>query len=418
MIDVRYERRMDFLDGLRGMSILFVIFFHIQKTALLHSLPNFIKPLFLVFFENGYLGVMFFFILSGFLTRYHHKNIGAIHFYIKRFYRLFPAFIGAVICMQIFKFFPDTNILLRVVLIAGCAFIVNRITRALDCGLNKKVFFWTLIILQLIAVFIYGFIIGRQPLDWFSEQTAPIQFISQLIVNGTLTVYLRNHIPVLDGVYWTMLIELIFIFLYPILLAPFFNWLSKQKIQLHFIVFLLIVFGLLFTRFIFRSIRILNNVSIENLGYFFSGIYISDMRERIDSSAYMKKIISVFSHPLMLILIFSINQYIYIPNNMNNIYLSIFLKLLMIFPLSLIFISFFYPKTFLNSLLRTPLLKFIGIISYSLYLTHNGIIDGISLWMKPTNIFNTFGYSLIVLMAAIPMAWIYTIIINYEHGQR
>lgn len=409
---------MDFLDGLRGMSILFVIFFHIQKIALSHSLPDFIKPLFLVFFENGYLGVMFFFILSGFLTRYHHKNSGAINFYIKRFYRLFPAFIGAVVCMQIFKFFPDTNIILRVILIAGCAFIINRITTNLDHGPNKKIFFWVFIILQLVSVFIYGFIIGRQPLDWFSKQTAPIQFISQLIVNGTLTVYLRNHIPVLDGVYWTMLIELIFIFLYPIVLAPFFNWLSKQKIQHHFIVFLLILSGLLLTRSIFRSIRILNNISIENLGYFFSGIYISDMKERIDSSVNMKKIISFFAHPLILILIFSINQYIYIPNNTNNVYLSIFLKLLMIFPLSLIFISLFYPKTFLNSLLKTPVLKFIGIISYSLYLTHNGIIDGVTLLMKPTGVFNTFGYSLIVLVTAISVAWIYTIILNNEHRHR
>lgn len=412
------KRRMDVLDGLRGMSILFVIFFHIQKPTLLHSLPDFIKPLFLVFFENGYLGVMFFFILSGYLTRHHYKSNGSIHFYIKRFYRLFPAFIGAVVCMQIFRFFPETNIVLRIILIIVTAFIVNKIKTMLDFGSNRKIFFWVFIALQLISVFIYGFIIGRQPPDWFSKQTAPTQFISQLIVNGTLTVYLRNQIPVLDGVYWTMMIEALFIFLYPIALAPFFNWILKQKIQLHFMAFLFMVFGLLFARFISMSIHILNQISIENLGYFLSGIYIADMKERIDISAYGKKIISIFSHPLILILIFSLCQYIYVPNNTNNVYLSIFLKLLMIFPLSFIFISLLYPKTFLNTLLKTHLLKSIGIISYSLYLTHSGIFDGVSLWIRPVGILNTFGYSLIVLVTAISTAWIYTIILDYEHKPR
>jgi peptidoglycan/LPS O-acetylase OafA/YrhL len=72
------------LDGFRGLSIIFVIVFHINK-----------GKNFLIF--NGGLGVAIFFVISGFLIttllikeKTKTKNISLKRFYIRRFLRIFP----------------------------------------------------------------------------------------------------------------------------------------------------------------------------------------------------------------------------------------------------------------------------------------------------------------------------------------
>ena len=79
------------LDGLRGVSILFVVLYHIKPSV----------------FSGGYVGVDVFFVISGFLItskivsedRFNLKN-----FYLNRFKRLYPATLTVLIITTIFTF--------------------------------------------------------------------------------------------------------------------------------------------------------------------------------------------------------------------------------------------------------------------------------------------------------------------------
>lgn len=83
------------LDGLRFLSIVFVIIGHLGFQG---QIPQFLKP-FMPYIGNHALGVSIFFTLSGFLIssilfrEYEKSNtIRLKRFYIRRFYRIFPPF--------------------------------------------------------------------------------------------------------------------------------------------------------------------------------------------------------------------------------------------------------------------------------------------------------------------------------------
>src|SRR6266545_3806930 len=95
------SRRMPALDGLRAISIAFVLFSHAQGTA---GAPDFGIA------ELARIGVRIFFVLSGFLITTlllaEHERTGRISivdFYIRRFFRIFPAlylFVGVMVVLD------------------------------------------------------------------------------------------------------------------------------------------------------------------------------------------------------------------------------------------------------------------------------------------------------------------------------
>ncbi len=94
-------KRLPSLDGLRAFSILLVCIGHIAGTV---GAPDFLLP----FHNLGNLGVKIFFVISGFLITYllllERERMGCINlkqFYIRRTFRLFPAFYFYVLCMAI-----------------------------------------------------------------------------------------------------------------------------------------------------------------------------------------------------------------------------------------------------------------------------------------------------------------------------
>jgi peptidoglycan/LPS O-acetylase OafA/YrhL len=105
------------LDGLRFFCFLSVFLFHsfeTQKAAILdNGLFIFFKE---TLFGNGFLGVNFFFVLSGFLITYllikeknANKNIHIVNFWIRRILRIWPLYFACV--FYGFVIFPYTKIL-------------------------------------------------------------------------------------------------------------------------------------------------------------------------------------------------------------------------------------------------------------------------------------------------------------------
>ena len=95
------DKRLPSLDGLRAFSILLVCVGHVAGTV---GAPDFLLPL----HNLGNFGVKIFFVISGFLITYllliEHEKTGVINlkqFYIRRTFRLFPAFYFFVVCMAL-----------------------------------------------------------------------------------------------------------------------------------------------------------------------------------------------------------------------------------------------------------------------------------------------------------------------------
>lgn len=97
-----------YIDGLRAIAVIAVIIFHLN--------PD--------FFPGGYLGVDIFFVISGFvISQSLYKNylktgrVDVAQFYIRRFWRLYPALITMVsattLAYVFFGFVWDTNLLIK-----------------------------------------------------------------------------------------------------------------------------------------------------------------------------------------------------------------------------------------------------------------------------------------------------------------
>ena len=89
-----------YIEGLRGIAVLSVIFFHLNHN----------------FFHGGYLGVDIFFVLSGFLithsisNRIDNENFHFIEYYKKRFFRIAPTALIVILItatLGYILFFPE-----------------------------------------------------------------------------------------------------------------------------------------------------------------------------------------------------------------------------------------------------------------------------------------------------------------------
>lgn len=103
--------RIHSLDGLRAASILLVLIGHVAGTV---NAPLWLTPL----HNLGNFGVKLFFVISGFLITYlllEEKkisgNINLTQFYLRRSFRIFPAFYCYIFCIVIAEYFGWINLM-------------------------------------------------------------------------------------------------------------------------------------------------------------------------------------------------------------------------------------------------------------------------------------------------------------------
>lgn len=94
-------KRIEFLDGLRGVAILLVVCYHaFSRWPLIIPYGNSYGDF--SFFKYGYLGVQLFFLISGFVILMSlEKNKNFLVFIYKRWLRLFPAMLVATILIYL-----------------------------------------------------------------------------------------------------------------------------------------------------------------------------------------------------------------------------------------------------------------------------------------------------------------------------
>lgn len=95
MMLLEQKNRFEFIDGLRGIAALSVVFFHLNLAIHNHgdAFPYYLAQL----FSLGYLGIQIFFVLSGFVIAYSlrdaHMDLSFLtRFFVRRSFRLDPPY--------------------------------------------------------------------------------------------------------------------------------------------------------------------------------------------------------------------------------------------------------------------------------------------------------------------------------------
>jgi len=277
------------LDSLRGIAALSVLLFH--YTYRYGEIYTNSKIDFAFKFEIGHYGVQLFFIISGFVIYMSISKVNRLsEFVIKRFLRLYPAYIIAVT-------------------------------------------------LTFVLVTVYG-------LD--SRQVS----FRDAIINFTMLQGFIPGISHVDGVYWTLTIELSFYFI----IALFFLLSSKlpkayQRIEVFAFLWMTVAIGLKiisYTRYSYITSILDKLVNFNYCNLFILGIMFYQYRNSKNKKYYV--------YMLSCIIYEFINH-------------GIFSGILII-----CFSVLFYIAIFKNTvILNNKILKFFGTISYSLYLIHQNI---------------------------------------------
>ena len=311
------------IDGLRALSILAVILFHINQDI----------------FSGGFIGVDIFFLISGYLITkiiiadYSKKRFSLLNFYQRRIRRILPALFFMVVIVYLFNIF----------------FLENNYLKQFQTTLKPTIFFYS------------NFYFWLEHSDYFS----PLHNI-QLLIHT-----------------WSLSIEEQFYILYPLLFIFLFK--KYKKVFFNIIIFIFVL-SLIFSHLPgsfsnnFPFIDFKNfNLKIDKNGFLFFitparvwELLLGAILVRVETFDIIKKKIpqSILLLLLILIIIFFI-----LGSNINTPSPSV-ITLIPLLCVAIIILYFDKTKSSLVKLILTNSISIkIGLISYSLYLWHNPILN-------------------------------------------
>lgn len=364
------SQRLLSLDGIRGLAILLVLFSHLRINILDHT-PNIFSQ---IVFDSGVIGVSLLFILSGFLMTYLYPSPSStLSFLQKRYTRIFPLFVTVSTVMSI-RIFND-SFLLSIFLLATLALSVHIIWVQVIkkfSPLKVRAVFLFFLSLQILVGLCYLFIVMRIPIVEFVSWTqgTPILILTGLI-NATLTQPVGTYIRVSDPVYWSLVDEVYFYILYPIICTPIIAFLKPFKLSLK-ILFLLTLLPLIAgISILSNKLLFLNLLHIHLLFYFVTGMTIGLIYHKYSinkefTSTNFNKFIEQGSIFLFLGIIFASHLIL----NSISINIQPWIEMVFAIPFSFIILISLNQKSSLSKILNNKLLIFIGTISYSAYLIH------------------------------------------------
>lgn len=398
--------RFAFLDGLRGLAILLVFFNHIPSNILTGPISFPLRTFIEIPFCGGQIAVPFLFFISGFLMAYIYKQPKNYwEFLQKRYHRIFPLFITMNILMLSYRFFPNLNVVSSLLVLFStvliCSFIYKLVINLNSRKLNVFLFFG-FIFFQIIIALIYLLVVMRGTAESFSLWQTSLRELFIFLVNVTLTLPLGDYVPFLDGVYWSLVAEVLFYVLYPVLFAPIASWVSQLKrfkIKLFLIVLIPLLVGLFL---IFNKVLVLSMIRINLFSFFIAGIALSfivrqDVLAKLKLSPYFYKF-SLYLFFLITIIYIIIGNYVPIP---IRIWFNTSFAFLLLFVLSLGLNS----NSSLSKFLNNKLLIFYGTISYSLYLSHIYIVNLAKTVYLPKNSYENLIFIFIVLAIETAVAY-------------
>lgn len=409
---MKKDARLKALDGLRGLSILFVFLSHANLPFLPHN------PITKVLTQGGFVGVAFLFILSGFLMAYLYPNPRSkLDFLQKRYSRIFPLFISICLATFITWVFLINEWYLQILTLVLTAAAVNifwtRIVKPYFSEGVKRLIFISFLLLQVAMAIVYIWISSRPSTFFFNDMPNFQRLLVTFLVNITLTFPISTYAFVMSAVLWSLAAEVLFYITYPFIFVPIIGELNSRS-KLQKVIFTLSLFPLFGGLFLI-SLKIghFGILSVYFFVYFLTGmsmgyIYRNNRRIIIELSYKIKglKILSpfIFFFLILFLLNFTTN-----PQNSNFIH---WIWIIFAVPLSFLFLISLTPDTYLSKIFSTRFLVFIGTISYSLYLTHMFILGLVHNIMKSTTVNSQIIEFLLSLMFSIVLAVVLYILLE------
>jgi peptidoglycan/LPS O-acetylase OafA/YrhL len=402
------KTRLDVLDGLRGFAMILVFLNHVDSGPIVQAFPPSLQTFVLWFFLSGKIGISFFFILSGFLMGYLYKNPAPVPFIQKRYARIFPPFLTMVAAMTVFRHIPELSLLMRIAVIVGFAFVTRVVWVYIIERYNWGTRLISLFLVIQALVFVwYGFFIMRHPPVWFSHLPFFIREATITAVNATLTLPLGDYLPMIDGVYWSLIPEILFYLIYPFLFTPFLQSLSTKKLWVRILSFAALFPFFFGMSLLFKHVRGFGMMFIEYFLYFCVGIttaHIASSRKP-DVHPRLKSFINPLFFCILLFLAYIPHPY-YSPN------VNLALKLLWSVPFGMVVYCLIDETTALSSFFSNRFLTWLGTISFSLYIVHTSIVDGMHLIFRPTTLVLNIIFIAITFCVAVGVAYLIHVIVE------
>ena len=380
------------LDGLRGLAIILVILAHLQIRPIIDFAPDFLKQFLSLIMGNGTIGVALLFLISGFLIKSHYPEIESnIAFWQKRYTRIFPPFLAMTSVLMIARFNWRLDLIQTIVLSLIIFWLGHKLwlwlrlnPKRQEIGQYLFKFFLAIQITSLLGYLIFQFYSGvSQPL-----QPSWLYNFFTWVANSTLIQAFGNSFPQLSSIYWSLSTEILFYLCYPLIFLPLFKSVIQKNSGL------LNLLGLLSCGLFFYGLGEVTQHLLQlrilqlNLGFYFViGMAISQLHHSTSGQLIIQKLTTqphkIWQISLILICFLSPLAKILFPNLADKA--TFFWAL----PLSLIFMLAITSGSFLSTWLESNWLRFIGKLSYALYLTHIFVFELITKTFAPETVGQT-----------------------------
>lgn len=402
----KLHSRLAALDGLRGFAIILVFLNHINTSFIQNILP---RSMFGWLFSNGVTGVTFLFILSGFLMSSLYPNPpSAIAFLQKRYTRIFPLFLTMCAVMFVGGLSNTKSPVIFVEILFGFAlltyiiwvFIIKKLPQTVG-----RIIFLLFLALQMCTCLLYIFWINKLSFAAFSNLPLLIHQGIIFLVNATLTLPFGQYVPMLDGVYWTLVAEVLFYVLYPTIVVPLSKYLAHKPltIKILFLLSLIPLFGGI--HMLSYKIFVLSLIQPALFFYFATGVFLGYLyrNHTLHFEKFSKKIFSgyraVIPFILFWITVAGVNDLSFLGQT-----ISPWIRMAFAIPLTFFVAILLDKESLFSKFFSIKILAFVGTVSYSIYLSHSLIIHIAHLMVNPTDIGSNIVYVFTVFTITVASA--------------
>ncbi len=384
MSESKSSRNIAVLDGLRGLAMIFVFLAHTGGRSYGVELPALLHPLWNTIVGSGGTGVSLLFMLSGFLHGHLYPVVADYGTFVrKRYFRIFPLFASIVASQLVFYLVPSLAWYLRLGVVLGMVLLMRL---AIEWGRKMnigKMVFGGFIMLQ-ISTFVWYILASLEV--FILPDTHITKALSVFMVNLTLTRFAGTTIRNLDGVYWSLVSEVLFYVLYPILFLPVSQLLTQSKSTLHFVGKSMVVSGACYALYtLTANILGLRSLNSTYFMFFVWGMVIAHAYRAqwwgsiaAPLASQYRKMQSWGTVIFLLITLGIIHHAAYYLEQYGAL-----IRLLSGMLLAPLFIMIMYDKGVLKQIFTSRVLVSIGRVSYSIFLTHTVVIGMVRAYFTP-----------------------------------
>jgi peptidoglycan/LPS O-acetylase OafA/YrhL len=390
------------LDGLRGFSAVSVLLVHLNWD--LFSITTSPIALHLYHIVMSTMGVQYFFVLCGFLMSYLYPAVTSpARFYARRYLRIFPVYIVVVAAIWIGG---DAPWWVRLGILVSMAITGGILWRILLSGMVRLRYtriFTGFVALQVVCLLLFGILARVNGWHWLATTSASVA-----LTNITLTFPFSTDTILLSRVFWSIPVEVYFYLLYPLVVIPMIT-LTRHSLISTSIAVIMSLCVLALVDFLFRSDSGLSTLRIIQASGLVTGIIAGTIVRR--GGVYwdlLKKLLGRAEVSALCLVLFCFIQWADWTLHRHDPIGNVVFYIMASFGIAIVVLSAVVKGTWLNNVFSLHALRFLGGISFSIYLIHDPIITVLRDTTVPQLNLGPAGSAIVLMLSTfavvIPMA--------------